>query len=59
MAAYILTLWPGLEKQQLLHWIHQQQNETKAAISTIIFSGHTNYQELPGPCAYNAHDAGG
>jgi hypothetical protein len=47
-AAYALLLWPGLERKQLLNWIHALDSETKRAISTIIFSGHTNYCELPG-----------
>ncbi len=47
-ASYALLLWPGLERQQLLNWIHTQVSETKKAISAIIFSGHTNYCELPG-----------
>jgi hypothetical protein len=48
VASYALLLWPGLERKQLLNWIHTQDSETKKAISTIIFSGHTNYCELPG-----------
>jgi hypothetical protein len=48
VAAYALLLWPGLERKQLLSWIHAQDGETKRAISTIIFSSHTNYCELPG-----------
>jgi hypothetical protein len=48
VAAYVLLLWPGLEREQLLNWIHTQNDETKNAISAIIFSGHTNYCELPG-----------
>jgi hypothetical protein len=48
VAAYVLLLWPGLERKQLLNWIHTQDSETKKAISTLIFSGHTNYCELPG-----------
>jgi hypothetical protein len=48
VAAYVLLLWPGLERNQLLNWIHTRDDETKIAISTIIFSGHTNYYELPG-----------
>src|SRR6266699_1354063 len=47
-ASYALLLWPGLERQQLLNWIHTQVSETKKAISAIIFSDHTNYCELPG-----------
>ncbi len=48
VAAYVLLLWPGLEREQLLNWIHTQNDETKNAISAIIFSGHTNYCEMPG-----------
>jgi hypothetical protein len=48
VASYALLLWPGLERKQLFNWIHTQDSETKKAISTIIFSGHTNYCELPG-----------
>jgi hypothetical protein len=48
VAAYTLLLWPGLERKQLLNWIHAQDSETKKAISTMIFAGHTNYCELPG-----------
>jgi len=48
VAAYVLLLWPGLERKQLFNWIHSQDGETKKVISTIIFSGHTNYCELPG-----------
>jgi len=48
VAAYALLLWPGLERKQLLNWIHAQDGETKRAISTMIFSNHTNYCELPG-----------
>lgn len=48
VAAYVLLLWPGLEREQLLNWIHAQNDETKKGISAIIFSGHTNYCELPG-----------
>ncbi len=47
-ATYALLLWPGLERDQLLDWIHTQDSETKMAISAIIFSGHSNYSELPG-----------
>jgi len=48
VASYILLLWPGLEREQLFNWIHDQDDEIKKSISTIIFSGHTNYCELPG-----------
>ena len=47
-ASYALLLWPGLEREQLLNWIHTKDSKTKRAISAIIFSGHTNYGELPG-----------
>ena len=47
-ASYALLLWPGLERAQLLNWIHTQNSETKKTISAIIYSGHNNYVELPG-----------
>jgi hypothetical protein len=47
-ASYALLLWPGLERAQLLNWTHAQDSETKKTISAIIFSGHSNYGELPG-----------
>src|SRR5947199_2391970 len=28
-ASYALLLWPGLEREKLLNWIHTQDNETK------------------------------
>ena len=48
VAEYILLLWPGLERNQLLNWINTQDDEIKSSISAIIFSEHTNYSELPG-----------
>ncbi len=48
VAAYVLMLWPGLAREQLFKWIHRQDDEMKRAISTLLFSGHTNYDELPG-----------
>ncbi len=48
VAEYVLLLWPGLERTQLFNWIHTQDDETKKSMSAIIFSGHTNYCELPG-----------
>jgi hypothetical protein len=47
VASYILLLWPGLERSQLLGWLHAQKASVKRAISAIIFAGHTNYNELP------------
>lgn len=47
VASYILLLWPGLERRQLLDWLHTQDVTVKRAMSAIIFSGHTNYNELP------------
>jgi hypothetical protein len=48
VAEYILTLWPGFDRKALLEWVHAQGNETKGRISAMLFSGHTNYAELPG-----------
>jgi hypothetical protein len=46
-ASYILLLWPGIERSQLFSWLHAQDVSVKQAMSAIIFSGHTNYNELP------------
>ena len=48
VAEYILLLWPGLAKEHLLDWIHEQGDEIKSGISSILFAGHSNYCELPG-----------
>lgn len=47
VASYILLLWPGLERDRLLDWLHAQDVEMKQTMGAIIFSGHTNYNELP------------
>jgi len=47
VAASILLLWPGLERTALLKWIESRDAETKRAISSLLFSGHSNYCELP------------
>jgi hypothetical protein len=46
-AQYILLLWPGLERHELLSWVHKRDDESKRALSQLIFAGHTNYSELP------------
>src|SRR5579875_94073 len=48
VAQYILTLWPGLDRNALLKWVHAQRNDVKARISAVLFPGHSNYAELPG-----------
>jgi hypothetical protein len=48
VAEYILLLWPGMARMQLLDWVHEQNIEIKKAISGILFAQHTNYSELPG-----------
>jgi hypothetical protein len=48
LAEYIQLLWPGLERQPLLAWLHNRDDESKRAMSRLIFAGHTNYNELPG-----------
>jgi hypothetical protein len=47
VASYILLLWPGLERNRLFDWLHALDVAVKQTISAIIFSGHTNYNELP------------
>ncbi|GER87816.1 hypothetical protein KDW_19780 [Dictyobacter vulcani] len=48
IAEYALLLWPGLEREKLLSWVHNQDVETKKALSQLLFAEHTNYRELPG-----------
>lgn len=48
VAASILLLWPGLDRNKLFKWIHSQEAETKQAISSILFLDHSNYNELSG-----------
>jgi len=47
VAQYALTLWPGMDKNQLLDWVHSQSITTKKEISLILFNDHNNYRELP------------
>ena len=48
VAQYLLQIWPGLEREALLNWVHEQDNEAKRAISSLIFAQHSNYSEMPG-----------
>ncbi len=48
VAASILLLWPGLDRNKLLKWIQNQDVETKKAIGSVLFLNHSNYCELPG-----------
>jgi len=47
VAASILLLWPGLDRDELLKWIRNRDVETKTAVSSLLFSNHDNYCELP------------
>lgn len=47
VAEYILLLWPGMQREQLLEWVHTQNDVTKREISHLLLNGHTNYNELP------------
>lgn len=47
VAEYILLLWPGMQREQLLAWVHTQSGDTQRAISAILFNKHSNYNELP------------
>jgi len=47
VAEYLLQLWPGLELEPLLSWVHEQNDETKRTISALIFAQHSNYAEMP------------
>lgn len=47
VAASILLLWPGLERNRLLKWLQNQDAEAKNTISSVLFLNHSNYCELP------------
>jgi hypothetical protein len=47
VAQYLLLLWPGLGRESLFTWVWACDEETKRHISKIIFTGHSNYAELP------------
>ncbi len=48
VAQYLLQIWPGLERDGLLNWVHEQNDEVKRAISSLLFALHSNYSEMPG-----------
>ncbi|OGM55643.1 hypothetical protein A3F62_02420 [Candidatus Woesebacteria bacterium RIFCSPHIGHO2_12_FULL_44_11] len=45
-AQYLLILWPGFDRGQLLDWVRDLPLESKESISGIIFKGHDNYHEM-------------
>lgn len=45
-AQYILTLYPGANRSQVLSWVHQQSEDRKQSLGAIIFNGHTHQREL-------------
>ncbi len=47
VAQYLLLLWPGLEREALLHWVRTRDEAMKRSISSLLFAGHSNYAELP------------
>lgn len=47
VAQYFLSLWPGLNEDQLYEWVGGRSVEEKQKISEIIFAGHNNHKELP------------
>lgn len=47
VAQYLLVLWPGLEREALLQWVHSCADEVRRQISACLFADHTNYNELP------------
>lgn len=46
-AQYLLRIYPGLDRKELMEWVHGQSDKTKKELSGIIFAGHNNYHELP------------
>jgi hypothetical protein len=43
---YLLTIWPGLDSKQLLHWVNNLDDSQKANLANVIFRGHDNYHEM-------------
>ena len=48
VAQYLLQIWPGLEREALLSWVHGQGDEVKRTVSSLLFALHSNYSEMPG-----------
>lgn len=46
VAQYLLTIWPGASRGQVLEWVRGQTPESKREISKVIFADHNNYQEM-------------
>ena len=46
VAQYLLTLWPGMNRDQLLDWVHNQDDEVKKKISGVITKDHHCNNEL-------------
>lgn len=47
IAQYMQQLYPSLDTQLLLIWVHAAEAKIKFAISKIIFDNHSNYCEMP------------
>ncbi|MDO8452422.1 MAG: hypothetical protein Q7S79_01575 [bacterium] len=46
VAQYVMTIWPGMKRQQVLDWVHSRPDEIKSKISSIIMNGHHCNNEL-------------
>lgn len=47
VAQYVLSLWPGMDGKRVLHWLHEQNDETKEKIGAIIFTNHDRKHQMP------------
>lgn len=47
IAQYLLTSWPGANKDSVLSWVQGQNEDIKREISKIVFAGHNHNHELP------------
>lgn len=45
-AQYILTIWPAMDSNQVLDWVHTRPNEIKREISRVICNGHHCNNEM-------------
>lgn len=47
VAQYLLTIWPGADKDQILDWVAKQDPKLKQEIGQTIFAGHNHNHEVP------------
>ncbi|MBI4039763.1 hypothetical protein HY389_00205 [Candidatus Daviesbacteria bacterium] len=50
---YLMTLWPGLDRNKMTGWVAKQPQEVADKFSSIIFNGHNKFKEPPSIMAVN------